>query len=941
MIFGDFNAINISTLAESYSAEVVFKAARFSLFSQSWHYLLFALVIVLLIGFSWWMYRRDSVELKSGCSWFLLSARITALLAVVLFFIQHEKRVDQLEIHPSRVLMLVDTSISMAKIDPDANLSGPPQSRIDKVTSLINESELISQLRKTHFVDLYSFDQDAKPQHIITLAKKDSATSLLDNHNTSDEELTSEIVLETIPTHLWQLLIAVSCCSVLLCIVWIVRTRGKHSFSIGQFMWAVAGVLLPAVPVVVLILLILDQRNVVDQTTNTTSAAAEDDSEDSPDNAKSTKKDTDWKAIVKEKLVAKGVETRLGQAVAYLLNAHQADPISGMILFSDGGQNEGIAASVASKLAKELKISIYPVGLGSLEQAANIRIIDFATPSRVYPNDEFSVSGTITANGLSGRDVTVELFSVAGTLKDKKMPKLVGTKKIEVPQDGKLATVKFTVTPEKVGRYTYIMKLDTPPEDSTAEDNEAPSTVEVVDRKLRVLLFAGGPTREYRYLRNQLHRDKDVIVDVLLQTIKSATAISQDANKLLLEFPKTKQELATYDCIVAFDPDWRVLNAEQVDMLEDWVGSQSGGLIGIAGPVYTSLWASNPQAPREMAKIRALYPVVFPRTVGRFDHQKFRSESSWPISMTRAGSEASFLRLEDDVALNQEAWDTFEGVYGYYPVKGAKPGALIYGRYDDPRSVNDSSSLNRRSENTAPVYFAGHFYGSGRVFYMGSGEMWRIRALSEGYFEQYYIKLLRYVSEGKLNQGSTRGALFVDQKYIVGDTISIRAKLNTPQLEPLTQKQVTMKIIEPSQKINEVILTADKQRAGFYQGLFLANSEGSYQLELGIPKSEEVLSKTIRCAVPNKENEYAIRNDALLNSIAKTTGGKYLKEVEFGNSTEPLLQLNTNLKDVFRATRIKGNPSYQWDRRWAICLLVIITSMLFLQWTTRRILKLA
>ena len=71
-----------------------------------------------------------------------------------------------------------------------------------------------------------------------------------------------------------------------------------------------------------------------------------------------------------------------------------------------------------------------------------------------------------------------------------------------------------------------------------------------------MLLFAGGPTREYQFVRNMLRRSEmaksgDMIVDVLLQS--ASDGVSQDANAILAEFPHTMQELAQYDTIIAFD----------------------------------------------------------------------------------------------------------------------------------------------------------------------------------------------------------------------------------------------------------------------------------------------------------------------------------------------------------------------------------------------------
>ena len=51
-------------------------------------------------------------------------------------------------------------------------------------------------------------------------------------------------------------------------------------------------------------------------------------------------------------------------------------------------------------------------------------------------------------------------------------------------------------------------------------------------------------------------------------------------------------------------------------------------------------------------------------------------------------------------------------------MKDPKPGARVYARFGDPDTAID---------NDLPIYMAGQFYGSGRVFFMASGEMWRVR----------------------------------------------------------------------------------------------------------------------------------------------------------------------------------------------------------------------
>ncbi len=296
-------------------------------------------------------------------------------------------------------------------------------------------------------------------------------------------------------------------------------------------------------------------------------------------------------------------------------------------------------------------------------------------------------------------------------------------------------------------------------EDKDPTDNQREVDVDIVDRKNRVLLFAGGPTREYQFVRNMLRRSElaksgDMIVDVLLQSADEG--VSQDANEILTEFPHTMQDLAQYDTIIAFDPDWRELDPQQIELVEKWVGEESGGLIAIAGPIYTDAWVQTPA----MATIRKLYPVEFNRRLALLEDAHYGSQQPWPLDFTREGLEAEFLWLDDNAATSREVWDSFQGVFGYYRVRGPKLGATTYAIIPirkRPPAI--------RSRFTLP----GQFYGSGRVFYMGSGEMWRLRELDERYFNSFYTKLIRHVSQGRLLRGSPLGQL-------AGRTRSIRGR---------------------------------------------------------------------------------------------------------------------------------------------------------------------
>ena len=210
------------------------------------------------------------------------------------------------------------------------------------------------------------------------------------------------------------------------------------------------------------------------------------------------------------------------------------------------------------------------------------------------------------------------------------------------------------------------MQVAAPSDDGNPRDNLREAEVAVVDRQTRVLLVAGGPTRDYQFLRNQLFRDPTMSVDVLLQTAQPG--MSQDADQILDHFPETREELYPYDCIVAFDPDWKQLDAAQIALLQSWVADEAGGMIVVAGPIYTARWTRS----TEHQGLRDLYPVVFQQRLTLLDDGQFGGEVAWPLQFERAGREAPFLWLADTAADSEVIWDSFPGVYGYYAVKGAE-----------------------------------------------------------------------------------------------------------------------------------------------------------------------------------------------------------------------------------------------------------------------------
>ncbi len=627
-------------------------------------------------------------------------------------------------------------------------------------------------------------------------------------------------------------------------------------------------------------------------------------------------------------LQPRGTETRLGQALEEQLRLYRDAPLAAVVVISDGAQNAGVEPSAAIEVAKNAKVPVFVIGVGSSEAQRNVAVRDLVVPTRAFPGDTLDIAGYLQASGYSGRSVAVELVR-RRTGEPATSGRPIATEQVALAADGEMVPVTFQIEPDEAGAFVFQLRVAAPSDDANSRDNYREAEVDVVDRQTKVLLFAGGPSRDYQFLRNQLQRDRTMTVDVLLQTAQPG--ISQDSHEILEHFPETREELYQYDCIVAFDPDWTQLSTEQIALLEAWVSEEAGGIVAVAGPIHTSQWIRS----ADHAKLRDLYPVLFQQRLTLLDDGQFGSETAWPLAFERAGREAKFLWLEKTAEENESAWENFPGIYGYFAIKSEKPGATVYARYSDP----EAGISNQR-----PVYMASHFYGGGQVFYIGSGEMWRLRTVDPRYFEVLYTKLIRHVSQGRILRGSSRGSLLVERdRYELGETVVLRARLSDAQHKALERESVSAQVLRPDGVSESVKLTAESTRPGMYAGQMTVLQEGTYQVALPVPDSnEEPLSRYLQVRIPDLERTHAQRNEPLLAALAHETGGMYYKElsaaVSGDGSMKPLAKAIESRAEV---KLLKGAPDQKFAEAQMHWLLALIAGSLFVEWIVRRLNRLA
>lgn len=806
-----------------------YRALEFDLPETGWGWAAYIGVFAFLLALAVWVYLRDAADLSPFWKVWLTALRVAVLVALAVIAVNPQERTQKTSYRPSRVAVLVDSSLSMrypATMPPSGTqLSENPdhRTRADAVRQLLAETDLLKTLQKDHDVSIYTFDSALSGPHEIF------------------------------------------------------RTTNPQAAALQQ-----------------------------------TSAAS---GEASPETAASA---LDWDEILRPR----GLETRLGESLLELIRQASGRTLSGIVLITDGAANAGVEPVTARDAALSAKARLIAVGVGSTQQPVNLQLAGIQGPTDVHVGDAFELSAFVQGQGLAGRNVNVELLMRPEG--EQGAPTLVDSREVQLLEDGIPVEVKFERQPGLAGGVEFFVRTAPSGQirELSLEDNEGRKTVNFVDRKTRVLLIAGGPMRDYRFVRNMLYRHGAIELDVWLQTTEAGTAVSQESDRLLFAFPESREEFFQYDVVVAFDPDWTQIPSEGLAMLNEWVYRDGGGMILVAGDVYTSQLAeSSPQ----LEPIRELYPVLLASYLVDLQFNN-ESQQPWPIQFTREGGDAGFLQLADDPVASAELWQEFSGVYRAYPTSGTKAGAVVYAHFPDPRS---------ETEHGYPVLLASQFYGSGRTLYLGAAEMWRLRSLDEEYYDRFWTKAIREVGQARIKRGTNRGTMLLERnQYVLGQTVRVRAQLLDPAFEVLTDESVAMEVFDPNGRpvVPAPKLLRDKNRPGQYVGDFRAGVPGTWRIELAIPESQDKLVEKIDVILPNLETDNPRQNAQLLRNITLDTGGTYLP------IDEAAREIPSRLPNRGEEFIVDERLRTLWDRQWVMFGLV---GLLSIEWLTRKLLKLA
>ncbi len=640
-------------------------------------------------------------------------------------------------------------------------------------------------------------------------------------------------------------------------------------------------------------------------------------SDETPNNQNSPVLDANHGESMVTRFQATGATTDIGRAVRQSIEKADRSPVAGVVLLTDGGINRGDSYEDIARFAEDHEIPLHIVGVGNAAPPRNVRVAEVIAPDNVFTQDPFAIVTQISAQGMVGQLVTVELVEKqAGSAGD---GQVVASQEVTLAEDNTTEPLTFKHRQELVGRFVYQVQVPLSEDESVSDDNTRKITVNVVDNKIRVLVVAGAPSWEYRYVSRLLERDETFEVSCWLQSADDDAA--RDGNIIIDHLPESAEELFKYDAIVLLDPDPMEFTAEWVELADRLVTRHGGGLIYAASRLHAPAFARD-EATKELLRI---LPVSFDpdadlvlNQIGHYQKQ------AHPLIVPTSSQGHPVLKLPGDTTA-ELSWANVGSVYWHFPVLREKPVATVLMRHGDPRMQNRYGGH---------VLLATQYAGSGRSAFLGIDSTWRWRAYGDNVFNKFWVQLVRYVVEGKLVGGNQRGSILTERdSYQLGDVINVSARLFDRAYQPLQIPSVEAEYTIGDER-GRITLLRIADRPGWYEARFVPPTTGSCELTLPIPDgdlSEDIVRREVQVTRPNLEIlQPQLARDRLIALAEQTKGGRYY-------DVKDAADLPSQIPDRHESTTIRSRPTPLWDDKWVLLLLV---GLLSTEWALRKIFRL-
>jgi uncharacterized membrane protein len=593
--------------------------------------------------------------------------------------------------------------------------------------------------------------------------------------------------------------------------------------------------------------------------------------------------------------------------VAEIFNQLQGRPISAVLAYTDGRSTGNTSMHLVHHLAKAGATPVIAVPIGQIHPPFSISIANAQAARHAFVQDPVAVTGTLRITGsTAAQRVTVRLFEKT---KSHQRGKELASRRVTIPPGASSRTISLIFHPAQPGTYHLMLAADPLPHEllppgRNANRSSGVST-RVVQAKVRILYVDGYPRWEYRYLKNDLMREKTTLLSCLL--LSADNRFAQEGNLPINRFPDTQAELNRYDVLLLGDVDPDYFSAAQEKMILRFVGRYGGGFGMIAGPDYSpDAYRHTPLAP--------LLPVI----AGNPQDPMLAPppNESFELHLTAAGKQSMLFHFFNSMRKNLRQVAHLPPLYWFEPVAGLQPSATV---------LADLPS-HRIDGRPAPLLVFGR-YGAGRTMFSAIADTWRWRYYHGApLYKSYWLEMMRELARQRVFGGSHGIVLRTESPRVrAGQRERIFLSVRDPNF--ISEMPASVPVVMTSAGGRQTVMLSPVSAAHRqYQGDVTPWAVGTYTLaaQPGVLPAEV---KPVEIHVVPSMREFAtLTADPL--ALARLVAGT-------GGAVVPLAQQDNAARLIpDRSVEIAIRQSRQlWNKPWALALLLVLLTV---EWILRK-----
>jgi uncharacterized membrane protein len=565
-----------------------------------------------------------------------------------------------------------------------------------------------------------------------------------------------------------------------------------------------------------------------------------------------------------DELTFDGTRTDLATALDAAREELAGVPLSGLVLVSDGADNENRPVTEALVPLQAAGVPVFTVGLGDETLEPDVELGRVELPRAVLEGSTLMVDVVVTQSGFGQRTVPIVVEGPTSILAEET---------VELGPDGEPVVARVAFQLENAGPQRIEFSIPPQAGERVDRNNRRTAWVDVRGEREKILYVEGEPRFEVKFMRRAVQDDENLQLVVLQRTAeaKFLRLDVSDSTELQFGFPTTREELYRYRALVLGSIEASFFTFDQLQMIADFVSERGGGLLFLGGhdAFAEGGWSGT--------AVEELMPVVLGPPVE--DERGYFAEVK--VAPTPAGLAHPTVQLDAEPTDVGPRWDSLPPLTVVNPIHETRPGAttLLTGR----------SGEGGRDQ----VVLAFQRYGRGTSIALTPQDtwLWQMHAdvpLEDQSHEGFWQQMLRWLVDGVPDPITVSTDL---ERVEPGESVRMVATVADSTFIDVNDAVVTARITGPSGAVEEVPAEWTVEEDGEYAVGFTPAEFGDYDIEVVAERNGATIgtaSTYLHAARSDDEYFEAARHTSLLERIATETGGRFYTPESVGTLPEDI-----------------------------------------------------